>query len=646
MPKRQATFRGLNTDLPAERVPSGTAVVATNVVLEGGKIVKRAGFDQWDADVNDAGATNGVLNMVVVTFGSGATYVVCKVAEAAKGFLYHRRVDSGGAAATFTKITDLWTGHSKTERGSFFFWADRLHYTDTTGMTKWYPGSVWKGGIPAGSAPTVSATTGGQKEGRYHYFQAYRDSRTGQEGLTGAASASVECRLDGNSAISITDVTAVASLPYEANQYVGYCTMGGTEYIGKGSAGVEVWSYRAYPDKYVGTSWWTAKKADSVLDKTRRMSTRWGLPPSADIVAYDGVQAVYAGASAGIVNFSIPRYPTAIPHSVAFSLDNGANTHYLEPEPWESWLQVAGRVTELNSVAGLVAMYFDNQTWALLHPDGSSRFYPRLVSSGHGCAAHGASVATVSGIHAMGFRCWTVLTSRGLLDLSYDRFVTTLETIPVANINKTRMAEYAFKGQVWASVVPAGVTHAQRILVWDSRGGGLDDESRRAEGALTIFDVAGMVAGEDITSMCEMAYAGAEPTMLVGTSEGRILQYPSLVGDENAAGTRVHYAAEWRGYIGTEGLMYEQSLGPLRVHAGANCSANVTMSYRPRRTGDETVTAFTQLLDRSSAVVALGMFCENPNGNFFEIGFSSLASVTTRWTVTDVTWQIKRTDSG
>lgn len=636
MPNIEVIFRGLNTDLPAEQLRSGTASVATNVTLRNGVLQKRAGFDEWEDDVNGAGGA--ILNIVQAKFANGKTYIVCKMDD---GFLWQRDVEN---AASFSKITDLWSGHTADEKGSFFQYADRLLYFDTNGGTKWHPtAGTWKAGIALPSKPTATATTAtnGAKDGRYHYHTTFRNNVTGEEGLFSNPSDSVTCEADANNAINIASVTLPTS--YEADQTIGYSTTGNTEYYGKGD-GIEVRSFIAYRDHQRNSSGsWKATAADDVLRLRARMSTRWGLPPAANLVAYDGDRAVYAGAQAGLINFSLPKYPCSLPNRVEWS--SGDDQMILDPDPWESWLGTgtAGEPTEVVAGGGVFGVFTDHETFILVdNEDRSMRL--RKVRSGRGCVTHRAAVGTIGGIHAIGYRSWSVLSRNGFHDLSRDRFVTTLETIPVAQQTKTRMAEFAFHDQIWASVVGAGKTVAQNILIWDTTAGGTD-ENGRALGGLSIFEIAGMTSDESITAMAELSFGTAEPTMLIGTDDGRILQYPSLVGDDDSSGVRKHYAASWRGYIGANYPIpvTTQRLKKAVVHAGENVQDWVTFNIRARLTSDQTITPGEVKIPVSDRKFTIdpSAFENNFAGAFFEMGFESDSTCPVQWTITNFMADLK-----
>lgn len=638
--RRRIDFNGLNTDLPAEQLPSGTASVATNVVLQDGVLRKRAGFDQWEDDVDGSGG--GILNMTQAKFADGSTYVICKMDD---GFLWQRNV----TGSDFTRIDDKWAtgdtpGHSTTEAGSFYMWANRLFYSDSGGGTKWEPTlGAKKAGMPAGARPTTSATTGGAKGGRYHLFAAYRNSVTGEEGITGLPSSLVTCELDGNNAISVSSINADSD--YEIDQIVIYSTKGDTEYLAKGD-GVEIQSFKAYREKQYAPAAAVATAADSVLDRKYLMSTRWGRPPAAPIVAFNGERAIYAGAADGVISFSINGYPSAIPDLTVWTSVN--LQVIVDPDPWQSWINtgMVGEPTEMCFGGGVFVVYTGSDTWVLLEDRSDGRLRPFMRKRGRGCVVHQAATSADDGVHAIGYRSWTILNARGMIDLSHNRFVTTLKTIPVASQTKTRMATFAFQEQVWAAVVGEDETYAQNILVWDRTAGSIGTDGEPI-GALTVFEIAGMAATEDITCMTELSYAIAEPTMLVGTDAGRILQYPSLVGDDNLTGTRVHYAAEWRGYIGTERMAYTNSLDGLLVHAGANCENYVTLTYRQRKTSDETRDKPDEMvLDRSSRIITYGeAFWHNPKARFFEVGFKSTNDQDTAWQITALSVAITGLDT-
>ena len=72
----QTKFLGLNTDLPAVKLESGTARESLNVTVATGELAKRGGFAEWEDDAD--GSSTSIVGMWVAHFKAG-TYVVVKL---------------------------------------------------------------------------------------------------------------------------------------------------------------------------------------------------------------------------------------------------------------------------------------------------------------------------------------------------------------------------------------------------------------------------------------------------------------------------------------------------------------------------------------------------------------------------------------
>ena len=132
MPLLRTQFGGLNSDQFPNRLPEGAADKMLNVTLDKGDLKKRSGFAEYEDDVT--GSADGVLNIFVARFANADVYVVCKCDD---GKLWQRRVYAS-AASSFTEIATEVT-HNANDRGWFFMWADRLHYFDRAGGSRWHP---------------------------------------------------------------------------------------------------------------------------------------------------------------------------------------------------------------------------------------------------------------------------------------------------------------------------------------------------------------------------------------------------------------------------------------------------------------------------------------------------------------------------
>lgn len=641
----QTRFRGLNTDISPSRLASGTATVATNVTVRGGKLQKRGGFGVFEDDVN--GSAGAVKNLAVAHFADGDVYVVAKVGTA----LLQRKTN----AASFSAITGGQT-HNASDRGWFFMWADRLHYFDRVGGTRWNPdansGTAFKAGLcKPSTAPAPTTAGGGEKDGSYHVHWCLRNSTTHEEGiLSGTHTPAVECAVDQDTDISGIAISNWATLKalhtdYEWDQAHFYTTLGNTEHISRGGDGEECFSYVVFDDAIVGTGSGTAglNKADHVRDKDA-FGNAGGEPPGAAIGCYTGNRAVYGkvynstpSLIPGRIMFSLPEYPTMVPQEETYSI--GGDSKTFVPRPWEGVYRagVEGGMTAMAYGGGIVALFGSTQAWALTAtPD--QRLYPVLQHASKGAVGDGAVVGTPFGVFAIGYRSLLLMSRQGVVDLAENRFETTMAEIPAAYQSIASMGYYGWRNQVWAAVAQSGETLAQRILVWD-----LSAADEGDPGALTIFEPAGLDADEGITCMCELAYDGASPTMLVGTSKGRILQYPTGSADVNTSSQSVNYAATWKGWFGQERVGHDQKVEALDIHCGANVASNVTLSLGAYRSGTETVTAGTYTLGKSSHREEVGIGnLDYTTGNLFSVQFASTDSVSEQWSIDDLSLRIER----
>lgn len=618
-------FKGINTDVHPSRLVSGQADIALNVVIEDGTLSKRAGFASFVTAVN---STVGILNMHVARFADGDTYVVVKGND---GILYHKK----STASTFTAITTGWT-HNSSDRGWFFEWADRLHYFDRAGGSRWNPdvnsGTAYKAGMPApATGGTATTTNGGLKRGAYHFFYTWINTTTTEEGELSPASGWYLLQPGANGGM----YTTCATLPtdYEVNSVAWYCSPGNTEAWQGPAIPWEVLSYKAFKELTGSTNHTTLIRADQGLSERDRWTNAGGEPPGCQIGLFTGTRAVYGRiyVSAAIVPdkvvYSIPRFPTSVPKKVyrVTALSMGTLTNYdyrdLYPYPWvgEMYGGISGGAVAMAYGAGVMAAFGQTETYVLsTYDDGRIGAVP--LSATKGCVSSSACIGTPDGVHAIGLNCWQRVTGKSIQDIADGRFSTTLAEIPVAYQSLTVMGFYAARNQVWAAVVKTGGTVAQRILIYDV-------ETKD----LVAFDPACLAAGEGITAMVEYAYTGAAPTMLIGTSAGRILQYP--VGSVDVA---TGYACQWRGYFGTEQAGADQTLATFVIHTGGNCASNVTLGLRAMNNTGATITQETLALAVDNGVdrIAADDFARF-RGQVFQVEFASTAAVTTQWSIKD-----------
>lgn len=636
MPRFVTQFGGLNTDVSPNHLPSGTADIALNVVVEKGDLKKRGGFASWGTT---AAAVKGMWQ---VRFGSGVVYIVIKCADAK---LYQRQV-SPSLASGFTAITTEQT-HNASDIGWAFMWYDRFHYFDRGGGSRWNPtknsGKAYKAGMPrCATGATLAAAAGTTRnaglQGKYRVVGTYRFSETEEEGqFSGPQATSVQCALndpDDSSGLSISNWGTIKAhtdvAKYEIDQAHFYQSKGHTEYVPRGAG------YEAYPHKYydgaivlISASTASVNKGDHIADVTSRATNAGGEPPASTVGCYTGVRAIYGNIYAsstlapGKIMYSIPNYPTSVPQNYTYVVNGDSKT--VEPDPWQGVSYIPFSPTEMLYAGGRVIAFTPTETWALAsYSDG--RIFAKRISDSTGCAAAGAACVAGNAIHAMGYNKWSII-GDGITELSHRRFRATLDDIGASSYGGVRMAYYSYEDQVWAA---AGTT----IYVWDRRAGVLGGDGRPA-GALVTFTPAGIGT---ITAMCELSYSGQLPVMLVAAGT-TIYEYPS--GTSDAGGG---FVAQWRGYFGQERINRDQKVERMNVLCGSNCDGNVTLKWRAMRTADETRDQYIKVLAKDNnwegCMVQLGEW----NANLYQVEFYSAAAVTAQWTIRGISWHLTADD--
>ncbi len=473
MPVLRSQFGGINSDLDANRLPSGTADIAINIDLSSGELAKRGGFAVFSAAVS---GTTAVKNLFAAGFSSGQYHVVAKLAD---GRLYRRQVyptDAGAFSAIETSHT-----HVGTDPGWGYLWADRFHYGDSGGISRWNPsvhgGVAYRDGLPKATTPVGFFAAGGEKEGLYHLHQAYRNSVTMEEGVVSTPSNLVECHY-GDDTGGIGVLLGSLDGPYEGDSHVVYSTLGHTEYL-EGETSVECFSYVAYEDVVTPLATAGCNKADHVLDHTLRFTNAGGEPPAAAIGCYTGSRAVYGGIPGNSkILYSIPGKPTMVPQNVTYTVGGDKRTVY--PKPYLAEIQCPGEaVRALAHGGGATIALTPTRAYRLLAQN-DGQLYATDSRTGNGACSVTAAVGTANGVHAIGYGTWVFIGQEGATDLAENRFSQLL--LESADPSKTVMGYYGYKDQVWAAVVRTGDTEAQRILVWDIAAG--------KNGAMTVFDLA------------------------------------------------------------------------------------------------------------------------------------------------------------
>jgi len=285
--RQRVMFEGLNSDVDPTRLASGACDDLLNVEIEDGTLKKRYGFERWATGLGD------VRRIAVAEFANGDVYVVVKAGSG----LQHRRVYPTDTGSFTTLSTEQ--SHNADDHGWFGMMADRLHYFDRAGGSRWHPDSLsgnskaFKAGIlRCTTGPTLSQAAGGEKDGWYRVYAAFRNSVTREEGMvSGPVAVAVECRLedpDDKSGLAVDNWATIQGLVdpllHEVDQVHFYCTNGNTEYTDKG-VGAQIFSHRAYDDVVVDLTDASVglNKADSIHDPRDRFSNAGGEPPGSQV---------------------------------------------------------------------------------------------------------------------------------------------------------------------------------------------------------------------------------------------------------------------------------------------------------------------------------------------------------------------------
>ncbi|HUX00263.1 MAG TPA: hypothetical protein VMY35_04720 [Phycisphaerae bacterium] len=645
MGQLKATFRDLNTERDKNALPSGTSDVAVNVVIDGTELKGRQGFGLWSNTATNGLSGKTVLNGTVVTFANGYTYVVVKCTD---GKLYQVKVDATPGDA-FAAIVDKFSNHNTADRGWFYFWADRLYYSDRKGVSKWHPtAGTWKAGIGQGAYPTVTASATGGKEGYYHVYSTMANSVTKEEGLLSLPSGGVATYLsEGNGALTVdgTRWTAMSvNANYEFNEVRIYCTLGNTEFNGLG-AGVEVFSSRAYLDfTRLLADFATPPeigKPDWAQDRRTRCENKGTEPVGSRTGYFNGGRALYldvypGGTSApGQFLYSLPDIPTMLPLGQIHGYSGSySDTTTFVPRPYEGHgvTGLGGAVTGCGAVGSTFVAFTTTQTYWFL-PSQSGALRPVIASEAQGCMSDQGCVTIPGSVHALGNTSWVRATRDGLLNIARYRFTPTLEEIPIAYRTKSVAAHYSHRNEVWMAVVQSGGTKATRILIWDESRGGL----------MTMFEPANLsTAG--IVAMKELSTPDHAPQMLIFLDNGSILNYPD---GTYLDGTATAYACEWQGYFSQERRHQHQRLVNVHMHMGTN-AGGITLEVGGLRTSGQNLTTtgyslVSKTITTANDVDVSGVdFDPHMDGNLFRVNISSSEAQTAEWEVSDMVIDVQK----
>jgi len=627
--------------------------------------------------------------MHVATFVNGDVFVVTKRVD---GKLYHWKAYDGGggdAATEWSLIKNKWTSnlHSTSDRGWFYFWADRLYYFDSIGGTKWdgteastTGTGVWKAGIETLVGPLLGAISGGGKEGNYHVAVTHINEKTGEESTaTGQQSGgAVETRLSAATAkggISITnwkDSSAgvadnTASADYEANAVGVYCTMGSTERIGLGS-GVEQFSYKMFLEARALKSFTNPYKglyrSDQIMATRPMLTNQGGIPPGAKFGCFNGDQAVYLevyprsnhsptrilfsdGLAEGIMMFSERRFPAMVPQVQLYDIyitglpiidPNDRNNFIPVGGANEIPTGISGLITGCGHVGGSFLAFTNNSTYSMT-PNGVGKMAPVLVDPIHGAIGYGPVVSTGRSVHAIGEDSWLLIGPEGVRNAAYEAFTPLIAAIPTAGIAATVGGHYSHENEVWFAVAKTGGTagQAQRILIFGESAGGITG----------IFDPANLsTAG--ISAMVELSYPKQSPIMLVALDTGVILSWPgSQYTDAVTGGDNQSYACNWQGLFAQENRAYDMHLKRVDVHMEANVTDGITIGVAGHSCASrvDTDAEIDKLIPLTKANLTdrIGVdFDPMSDGNMYEVKISSTKAQGAHWKVGDMVMDIDR----
>jgi len=667
----RAAFRGMNTELPADGLPSGVCTSTLNTVVEGNHNVKgRAGLEVFSSAVINTNKT--ILNMTVATLldtsGDAVTFVVVKASD---GRLYFK--DATAAAATaWTEIvtrTYSWT-HSTTERGWFFVYANQVYYSDSSGTSKWHPGDtpdgttyVWRAGIRSTVGPLLEAAAsddGAAKEGLYRAAISKKNTKTGEiSSFAYGPAAAVETRVSADTpkgALGITNWDSgseiqdnATDLLYEWDAVTVWCTLGDTEYSGLG-AGSEIVSYEFYKEvdvAYSHTGNIGMYRADAVIAKFERPTEAGGEPPGSEFGFYNGSQALYLEVTPRALNgrytagtlcpgmfmFSLPGFPTMVPQERYHDLATVNDYKMVKPKPWigVDYTGIAGAVTGCGGVGSRFIVFTENATYSLA-PMNDGRLFPTIIDPINGCLSKSGVVSTGRAVHALGSESWLKITTEGITNVARLRFTDTLTAIPSAGRNDTVGAPYGFRSEVWMATAKTGGTanKAQRILIYDEA----KDE------LVGMFDPANL-GTSGITAMCELAAVAQSPVMLLATDnvDAVIYKYPgSAYTDDGTA-----YACHWEGYFGQESRMHKQRLTNVAVAMEDNVDDGISLRITGVQTAASSDEADAVTIGKEDAVQRSGAeFDPYLNGRMFKLKISSSTSQGAEWSVADLSLDLKR----
>jgi len=614
------------------------------VCLADGRLAKRPGFSEWEADVT--GSADAVLFLGVAHFRDGTVYVMAKCDD---GKMYQRQAYPTDAGS-FTEVPTEQTLDS-TNPGWSFHYADRWHYFDSGGGTRWHPDNLstdskaYKAGAPAPSTgPTCTQAAGGQKDGYYHAVYAWWNSTTREEGQVSPPKAPyVNCVIPDNKG-GIAVAVGTPPSAYEVDEAVVYCSRGNTELLQREDTSVELFSYRYYKDA-IGTTPVGLNKADDVLDPETQFTNQGGEPRGSLCGTWTGRYGIYgriyeSSTEKDTIEFSKPGFATMIPRPVLYSASNNqgcTDKRTIDARPWNGQIvsPCVGGVSEIVSAAGLVGVYTPTRTYQLrIANDGT--LAPILWIDGIGSVGRGGACSTGTQLHAIGYRAWTMMTAQKWVNLAQDQWTTLMAEIPAAQQHRSRMAYYSWNNEVWCAVVKSEETVAQRILVLS-----LADNPR---GEMAVYEPSCLASDEGISWMVELASPGADPAMLVATTAGRILKLgpSSQIVD---AGT--DFEATWRGSFGMERAQYSQRVVGIEVFAGSHCAGHVGWRFRPKRTSEHRPAQRTGRLRRDDAINTFGALGK-VDGRLFEIEFNSAAESTVAdavtWDIEHLVIKVDRTD--
>lgn len=615
MRELKVPFGPLVTEAHPHLVPTGTATSSNNVQMEAGRLQKRYGFHWFTS--NDPGT---IVNMTIAPFSNGDIYLVVKSGTSLK---YMKIYPS---TTTWSTITDKWGGHHATDRGFFYMHADDLFYFDREGGTKWHPSrGTFKAGIGKPSVGiTGAAASGGEMEGHYHVRWMARNSRTDEEGQVSAThTPAIETRLsESEGGIAISNWASIKAdlADYDWDEAMFFCTTGDGEYITEGGVSAECFTFRGFDSATLAkteVSHPGLNKADHVLRTKRMFTNAGGEPPGSRAGCFNGVRAVYADcypggtAESGTVYYSIPGHPTMVPQQRTYALGGDSTTFHPRPFDGKTTTGYAGRVTHVASIGGRFYLFTQTEMHQMIELDDRT-MYPAPTNTLIGSPSEAGVTPGGMGLYGLSMDTMFRIGSGGGIErLSRYQFSDLITEIPAGYRDKTVVAYYPYRREVWVACASSGSTVADRILIYDEAVGGL----------VSVYTPANL-GDAGIVAMCPLSLPNSEPKMLIGLSDGTVLEWPGdTLTDQDGADSYESYSASRVMWANQERMQYDHNLMWARL-ALASATTDSTLKITGMMSADDTLTPLSKTIssDKAGQVDCSGIeFDPHTDGNIYRI---------------------------